>query len=65
MHSPCAQFEPVIPVFRGFVVIITVQCYLLFRKQNMPTKEILQWAYAVTQLWTSFVTATSNNKIKN
>jgi len=34
MHSPCAQFEPVIPLFTGFVVTITVQWKLLFRKIN-------------------------------
>jgi len=53
MHSPCAQFEPVIPLFKGFVATITVQWKLLFRKQLTPSKEILQWAYAVTLLWTS------------
>jgi len=37
-----------------------VQWKLLFRKQLTPSKEILQWAYAVTLLWTSWVTVTSN-----
>lgn len=63
MHSPCAQFEPLIPVFTGFVVTFTVQLKLLFRKLT-PTTEILQWAYAVTLPCTSLVTVTSNNKIK-
>lgn len=64
MRTPCAQFEPAIPAFTGFVVTITVLWKLLFRKQLAPSKEILQWAYAVTLLWTSLVTFTSNNKIK-